>query len=109
MWLALLTVKSGTKKPNSPLMRCRQCYVPHGIREIKFIGEISAKFFGRPCFLFGSLAKLLIPTGPLFYLQYVFKIAKRLLEGSRDSYICPRPSNMFCLFMAIYWRLAEII
>jgi len=51
----------------------------------------------------GSLPDLLFPTCPVFLLQYVFKIAKRILDIRREILyrckICQRSLNMFFLLV----------
>ncbi len=51
----------------------------------------------------GSLAELLIPVSPFFYLE-IFKIAKRLKDFSRDAEKKLNLSaSLDCFFIEIYW------
>ncbi len=76
------------------------------IGEITFIGEIPTKFLCGPCFLLVQWLNC-----RFLLLLYSFQNPKRLFEGYREigSKICPRPSNMFYLFMEIYSTVGENI
>ncbi len=77
--------------------------------EITFIGEISTKLLcGPPCF-----QSILVQWFNSWYVHSSRSnmfTASRLNRGHlRNSKFCPRTSNKFCLFMEIYWSVADAI